>query len=480
VAGPPPLRPLLHARTLLAHPVLPGLAFALALILRMLAWQSAVAPQQDELSYQSTASWLLDHGQQRLFWPPVTGWLIAIVFAVVGPSVPAARFLWLVLDLVNLVLLGRLASSVNGGSAAEGDPRGPRALRGLVMTGYALYLPAIGFAVHTTSEIPAVTLLLAVLLLLTPGTAAASPDRRTALAGLVAGALVLTRPSLALVPLALAFLLPRPEPGPEQGQGNSRVDAAAAPPWQRWRSAALLLALAAISPLAYVARNHVTTGEAVLAQNASYDFHRGNGPVYQEDLNLFWPVATPDQIAYRRLRAVGGMEPRSTTTPAQMRHEAFAFIGSHPLLFARRALGKLARLTVPRTEHLALLGGEQRIAIIDRRALALLVLGMAQFAPLLLLGTTGMFGLARSDRGTARRFVAVALALIPPVLITISKPRFGFVVEPLLLIAAAAFVLNAPAWRQEVRRPALIALVGLYAWSWLAWLVFAVTSRTGR
>jgi hypothetical protein len=466
--------------TLLRQPRVLWLALGLAAGLRGLAWWWAAPPQQDELSYQSTASWLIEHGEQHLFWPPATGWLIAIIYAAAGPSIAAARLSWLVLDLLNLVLLGLLAGRVSTGQSAEPEPAGSGALRGLVMTGYALYLPAIGFAVHTTSETPSVTLLLAVLLLLRPAAGPGPSQRRVAVAGLVAGALILTRPSLTLVPVALAFVLPRTEPLPGQKPEQRPDGATGGRPARRWTPALLLVSLAAIFPLAYVARNRLVTGHLVLAQNASYDFHRGNGPVYQEDLDLFWPIATAEQIAYRRLRASGGNEPPSTATPTEMRNEALAFIRSEPLLFVRRALGRLGRLTVPRTEHLALLGGEQGIGVFDPRALALLLLGMAEFAPVLLLGTAGLFGLARSHRKAARLFLAVVLALIPPVLITISKPRFGFVAEPLLLIAAAAFALNARSWAPLVGRRASIALVGFYAWAWLAWLIFALTSRTGR
>jgi hypothetical protein len=451
----------------LAHRRVLWLALGLAAALRGLAWWWAAAPQLDELSYQSTAGWLIERGQQVLFWPPLTGWLIAAVYLVGGPSVALARLLWLGLDLINVVLLWRLAGAVPADAATSS---GTRPLRGLVVLAHAVSLPAISYAVHTTSEIPAVTLVLTLLLLLAPTPARSSSHWRAAVAGACGGALVLTRPSLALVPLALAVLLVR-----ESG--------ALPPDRRRWVQAALLVGLTGLVPGAYISNNWRTTGHAVLAQNTSYNLHRGNGPVYQEDLNLFWPMATAAQIDYRRRRANNGEEPPLTLTPAEMRREAFAYIRSYPLLFARRALGRLARLTVPRTEHLTLLGGEESIRIEDGRSVALLFLGLLQWVPLLCLGTVGLLGLRRDQPpGTRPWFNRVGLVLgagIAPVLIAISKPRFAFVFEPLLLIAAAAFVVNRRAWRPLLRHPVAIALGLFYAWAWMAWFVFAVTSRTG-
>ena len=451
------------------------LALGVAAGLRGCAWWWAAAPQQDELSYQATARWLVEHGEQRLFWPPVTSWLIAAVFAVLGPSFAAARVLWIGLDLVNLGLLWQLAGTVSAGDTPAPAASGTSPVPGLVVLGHAVSLPAISYAVHTTSETPAVALLLAMLLLLRPEQIPAAPapapaprfGTRAALAGLCGGALVLTRTSLGLVPLALAALLVR-EGAPAARQRDG------------WGSAGLLLGLTALLVSGYVLRNRVVTGQAVLAQNTTYNFHRGNGPTYQEDLNLFWPVATPQQI---ELRVHQRDEAPVAATPAQLRHEAWAYIQAHPGIFARRALGRLARLTVPRTEQLTLLGGEERIRIEDGRSIALLLLGVLQWAPLLLLGTAGLLALQlhgqAATRAWANRFLVVVAAGIAPALIAISKPRFGYVFEPLLLIAAAAFVANLRTWRPQLRHPVTIALYAFYAWAQVAWLIFAVTSRTG-
>jgi hypothetical protein len=451
------------------------LALGIAAGLRGLAWWWAAAPDQDELSYQATARWLIEHGQQRLFWPPLTPWLLAAVFTTLGPVVGAARLLWLGLDLVNLGLAWRLASAVLAAPAASGT--GPVPWRGLVVLAHAVSLPAISHAIHTTSETPALTLLLALLLLLRPQPSPAPQAAsfiatygRAALAGLCGGALVLNRPSLGLVPLALAAVLLR-----ESWTAAGRRRA--------FGQAALLVGLTTLVAGGYVLRNRLVTGHAVLAENATYDFHRGNGPVYQEDLDLFWPVATPQQIAYRQLRANQREEPPLSMTPAQLRREALTYIEAHPGTFVRRALGRLARLTVPRTEHLALLGGEARIKIEDGRSIALLLMGVLQWAPLLLLGTIGLLGLRLrppgGDTAWANRFLTVVAAGIIPVLITISKPRFSYGFEPLLSITAAAFLANRGTWRPLLRHPVFIALVAFYAWAWVAWFVFAVTSRTG-
>jgi hypothetical protein len=65
-------------------------------------------------------------------------------------------------------------------------------------------------------------------------------------------------------------------------------------------------------------------------------------------------------------------------------------------------------------------------------------------------------------------------------LVAISKPRYSFVFDPLLIIASM-FVLAAPAadraaaWRRH--RRALVPIALFLAWGWIAWTIFAMSSR---
>lgn len=77
-------------------------------------------------------------------------------------------------------------------------------------------------------------------------------------------------------------------------------------------------------------------------------------------------------------------------------------------------------------------------------------------------------------------FVAAVLGALPLCLIAISKPRYSFIFDPVLLLGAAVF-LSAPgaAWAGLGRgERLLVAGTSLFVlWGWAAWLVFALSSR---
>ncbi len=148
-------------------------------------------------------------GDQDLFWPPLTGWLIALVTSIAGPSVAALRFVWVLFDIGCLLCVRTLASRM--APALFAAPDLARRFSTIATLGYAIYLPAVSFAQFTTSETPALLQLLVVLILLTN----ANAGRGTyLLAGAIAGTLALTRPSLlpllAFLPIAIYLRTERP------------------------------------------------------------------------------------------------------------------------------------------------------------------------------------------------------------------------------------------------------------------------------
>ena len=433
---------------------------ALAIAVRFGLW-FIISPTRlasDEDSYLRAGMLLLTTGQQDLFWPPGTGWLIALVgWATGSTDVRWIRLAWIAMDILCLIAIRLLAR--RAGLTAFGVGARAERVADLATLAYALYLPAISFSQFATSEVPALLLVLWTLVLLTGGTPATS---RFAAAGGVAGVLAITRPSL----LPLVIFLP-----------------AAVLVHQRQRqaiAAALVFVTVALAIVAAViVRNYTIAGEATVAHNSAYNLYIGNQDLYAEDLDLFHPVATSGQIEFRRQFFAGELTyPRQP--PAEMQREALAWIQDHPATFARRALGRLARVFAPKTDVLELLGGERAAGILSTRSLALLALTNLQWVVVLFAGLIGVAALRRMQAPLGDLFLAAVIGSLPLCLIAIAKPRYAFPFEPLLLIATVT-VFAAP---REVlgmlrrRDRWIVAACAVFlAWGWTAWLVFAISSR---
>ncbi len=220
-------------------------------------------------------------------------------------------------------------------------------------------------------------------------------------------------------------------------------------------------------------------GEATIARNSAYNLYIGNRDFYAEDLNLFSPRATPEQIEFRR-QFFSGQESYPTLTAAELQREALAWIGAHPATFARRALGRLARVFAPRTDVLELAGGEQAAGVFSPPSIALLGLANIEWTVMLFGGVLGLIALRHRDRGTFMLFAATIAGSLVLCLIAIAKPRYSFVFDPLLLLCACAFLLQP---RQSIAtftrsdRWWLVAVFAFLAWAWIAWLIFAFSSR---
>jgi hypothetical protein len=434
---------------------------AIALAIRLTLWWLIPTTRlaSDEDGYVPAGLRLAATGQQDLFWPPVTGWLVAALSTAFGTSaIQWIRLAWIAMDLGCLLLLGRvarrLAPAVAGADAARADR-----FVTAVLLGYAIYLPAISFSQFATSEVPA---LLQLLLLLTFVLHRTPSMPRSIAAGLLGGTLVLTRPSLlplvVLVPVALALRWPKRE-------------------WIRHVTVMLVLTGAVVGAL--VIRNWRQFGEPTIATNSAYNLYIGNRELYAEDLNLFDPRATPEQIEFRR-QYFSGTLPAPVGTPADLQREALDSIKDRPGLFLRRAFGRLARIFVPKTDVLELLGGESRAGVFAWSSVALLAVANLQWAIVLFAGLAGLAWWWRADRGTGALLLSLVLGSLPLCLIAISKPRYAFPFEPVLLLAAVSVLLAPAATRGRIRSSdrRLIAICATFIlWGWAAWAIFSVTSR---
>lgn len=410
----------------------------------------------DEDSYYQVAGALLQ-GHQDVFWPPVTGWLIAIVRAATGSdSVALVRLVWIAMDGACAAGVFTLASRL-GRALWPADVSQAGRLARVATLGYALYLPAIAHAQFTTSEIPALLGTLAILLAVTSRHAGVA---HFAAGGVAAGMLCLTRPSLlpllVLVPCVAAI---------------GRARAALKP-------AIVFVIVGSTIAGGYVWRNWYFAGEATISTNSAYNLFIGNRDMYAEDLDLFHPRATPEQIEFRRQQFSGQMAP-FTQTPAESQRLALEWIREHPSTFAMRALGRLARVFVPKTDVLEVLGGSARVSISSPAALALLVSANVEWTIVLFGGLVGLAMLRHRQPWWALLFAAVIAGAVALCLIAISKPRYSFVFDPILIICAAMVWLDRDSIKllTRVDRRVLAGIFAFLLWGWAAFLIFSVTSR---
>lgn len=427
-------------------------------MVRLMAWVLIPATRfaSDEQGYVDAGVQLATTGRQDLFWPPMTGWIVAAVKVLLpSASLGFLRLLWVGLDLANLGLIAILAGRI----AALLDPVHGRRFVWLTTFAYALYLPAISHAQFVTSEMPALLLVLLSLVSIT------SPSRSLAAVvatGAAIGVLVLVRANLAplavFVPLAALSDLPAGE-------------------WLR--RSAIVLAIAAAIPAAVVAHNGIAHGEATLSRNAAYNLYIGNRDFYAEDLDLMRPRATPEQIEFRRQMFAGTLE-YPTGTAAELQRAAMDWIASHPGTFVRRAAGRLARVFAPKTDVLELAGGEGTAGIFSMRSLALLSIANLQWMLILAAGLPGVAMLLARHQRWGATFLATIIGSVALCLVAIAKPRYSFVFDPLLIAAAAFFVTAPAADRLDTLRRSRAILTVLFAfliWGWVAWTIFALSSR---
>src|SRR4051812_23521237 len=139
---------------------------AIAALVRLGAWFliSGARFASDEQGYVDAGVQLATTGRQDLFWPPMTGWIVAL-FTSLWPAMPlsALRLVWIGFDLINVLLVGILVQRIATRFAAPQQSR----LVAWSVFGYALYLPAISHAQFVTSEMPALLLILLSIVLLT-------------------------------------------------------------------------------------------------------------------------------------------------------------------------------------------------------------------------------------------------------------------------------------------------------------------------
>ena len=437
------------------------LSGAVAALVRLAAWAwiSDARFASDEQGYVDAGIALAATGQQDLFWPPLTGWMVALVKSIApATSLATLRLLWIAIDLGNLALVAMLAGRIARAALAD---RAGRFVQ-VATLAYALYLPAIAHAQFVTSEIPSLFLVLSALLILTT-------ERNSIRLELWGGAL------LGLLMLARANLLPLLVMMPAAAFSQL--------PPSAWRRRTMIVAATgALIVAAAIGRNWILYDEATLSRNAAYNLYIGNRDLYAEDLDLFHPQATAEQIEFRRQFFAGTLQYPTGTTD-ELEQAALQWIVQHPAQFMRRTIGRLARVFAPKTDVLELAGGEAAVGVFSSISIALLGVANLQWAVILFAGLLGLAMLVERDRRLGLTFISTIAGGVLLCLVAIAKPRYSFVIDPLLIVAAAlAIVATAgerlATWRRC--RFGLAPIAGFLAWGWIAWTIFAVSSRLAQ
>jgi len=403
----------------------------------------------DEGGYYEDAMSLLESGDLPTFWPPFTILTIAF-FSIIGNTqdIITIRLLWIFLDAFNTVGAALICSWLS-------RERVVGMVAGIL---YALYLPAIVFSQFLTSETLAVFIAVCMLgLLLSPS--GGIKVINYAACGILAGCLVLTRTNLlfvAFLPLVFVFLF-----------RSRRLGEVLIP--------CLAFVITSTSVVcSFALWNKAAHGEFFISRNSSYNFYLGNKQHYSEDLNIFNPVATELQ---KRDRIIGS-EQVTILADNEMRELAWGYISAQPGEFLRRAIGRLSRVLVPKTDHLQVLG---RKFTISYSSAVLFLVGLLQYGASLFLAIPVIVNSLLVGGLRKNILVAYILCCLPLCMLAISKPRYSFPFDFTLIILSVLFIFN---WRGEVATLKdrngwrwVLALYFFVAWSWVAWFVFVYTSR---
>ena len=233
---------------------------------------------------------------------------------------------------------------------------------------------------------------------------------------------------------------------------------------------------------AAIARNWIAYGEPTLSRNAAYNLYIGNQDVYAEDLDLFHPRATPEQIEFRRQFFAGTLQYPTAPPPSCRARRWPGLPVTRAVPEARdRTAGPPVRAEDRRARVGRRRGGRRRV-LTDR--LTLLGVANLQWTWMLFAGLLGLAALIDRDRSLGVPFLATIVGCAILCLIAIAKPRYSFVFDPLLILTATLVVSMSAADRVrrsgaahwKVLAPSYVFLV----WGWIAWTIFAMSSRLAR
>jgi hypothetical protein len=380
--------------------LLAGLALAVRLLYALLALRG-YTPTTDALHYDMLATAVaegrglvhpfptgVDH--PTAFRPPLWPLLLGGVYAVTGHSLLAAQVLTAVLGAAAVVGVALLAGRLAGPTVGR--------VAGLVA---ALHPVLVSGDAPPLSEPLGAVLLVGLLL--------AVADRRPALAGLLTGGLLLTRPSAqaAVLVLGVALLVL----------------------WG-WRRTAVVVAVAAAAVAPWVVRNAVQLGSPVLATSTGFNIAATYSPLALEEGHFVDPVFDERFAPLRaRVDVPAGAPPGAgeALLVEEFRAGGLRGLREAPLAPVQVALGNLPRLLALPSD-----GAAAEADVRDGRAEAVQTLVHVPGLALLAVGVAGLVVLGRRAGRQAAPLLLVAASVPVASLLTVAAPRLR---QPLDLLA---------------------------------------------
>ncbi len=394
----------------------------------------------DELEYHSLAASLVEDGVYAIDGKPTAyrpvGYplFVASVYAFVGSSPLAVRFIQALLDVMIGLVLFRLASRYSKRS-------------GFVAAGiWMIYVPAVLYANRLLSETFFTFLLILVALVATTG----KPRGLTSwlLVGPLFALLTLIKPWMILF---VAFWYAH----------SVRLNT---PPKTIVLSALLFFSL--IAP--WIVRNAIQFGVPTLSLNSGINLYIGNNPRSTGAYKGVFPHEllrhSHDEVALDR----------------NARSMAFAYLLEHPEKFVTNGLKKIGHLFASEGELLVFTFSKNDFSQPRRYAkeytdLPISLIAMANI-PYVLILLTGMIGFVVSQKDPLWSFTAgIVLITVVVSVVFFGGSRFHFPFMPFLTIFASSFLTKVISIRKEITRSQRVVIVILsiaFGSIWLYEIVF--------
>jgi hypothetical protein len=401
-----------------------ALAVRLAFLLAFPRPLASDARDYDALAWTltTTGHYAVADGTPTAYRAPGYPAFLAAIYAAVGRHPEAAKAAQAALDALTALLLYALLS------------RRSRAAALIAGLAWAVFPAAVLFSGQLFSETAFTFGVVALAWLVSRDRAGAD-----ALAGLLLGALILTKPMMLLFAAALPFaLVKRPSARPTTA----------------------ILGIAIVPVLAWVARNLLVMGTPALITGAGASLWIGNNPRanggYAEPAPIEIPAATGEMASDR---IAGG--------------EALTYIVAHPGATTVLGARKLALLASSEAELAAgaFTRSDTGARLRERYRAVPAWLRAVVNMPTLVILVLGVFGFAAGPSGIERRlFVALLYAIAASSLVFFGGSRFRFPLMPFLVTYAAGFASGGIQGIREIphwRLMAAAAICGGIATVWI-------------
>ena len=426
-----------------------------SVILRLFFWY--LIPESrfasDEEGYFSTGIFLYQNGYLENKWPPIVPILISSLNFILDENLKFFRLFWVFLDIINIFLIFQISSKI---FIFENNQRSILFPYACALF-YALYIPSISFSQFLTSEIPTLFLILLIFNLML----GKIKIYKILVVLTLSGVLVLVRTNLLPIVLGLSFFC-------------------SIYYFKSFASRIIGIILFSIFGymllFIYIGYNYSIYDKITLTYGSSYNLYIGNRDHYTEDLNIFNPLATKEQIIDRDLSI-----PKQSVelSEDEMKDLAINYIKDHPLTFVRRAIGRFARIFAPKTAQLQLIGGESSYPVTNFYSLTLLISSLFQYGFILFLGLLFLINTKFDNKKFKFLSLITIFSSIILCLIAISKPRYSFPFDFIFIIYSVYFFYKEKGLIYYFRKNKLINLCFIFIiiWFWLSWFIFSLSSR---